>query len=170
MYFLSLRLPKTQRSPYASCLAYNSTSMVSQRKPWTPSNISRHSSNQKTPKKIFPSSQFNPSKANVKGLQTCYRRICNVCIGSVWILFRFSKKNYLITLALESIKNETIKIILTDAFYPASTRRRFDVDAMLFGRQQRCIDVETTSYAYWVTVSLVQFEVTQLYTYFIKFS
>ena len=33
---------------------------------------------------------------------------------------------------------------------PVSTRRRFDVGTTLFGRQQRCYNVETTSCAYWV--------------------
>ena len=32
---------------------------------------------------------------------------------------------------------------------PVRTRRRFDVDTTLFGRQQRCYNVETTSCAYW---------------------
>ena len=32
---------------------------------------------------------------------------------------------------------------------PVSTRCRFDVDTTLFGRQQRCYNVETTPCAYW---------------------
>ena len=35
---------------------------------------------------------------------------------------------------------------------PVITRRRFDVDTTLFGRQQRCYNVETTSCACWVRV------------------
>ena len=36
--------------------------------------------------------------------------------------------------------------------FPVSTRRCFDVDTMLFGRQKRCYNVETTSCAYWVVL------------------
>ena len=36
---------------------------------------------------------------------------------------------------------------------PESTRRRFDVDTTLFGRQQRCYNVETTSCDYWEFIS-----------------
>ena len=35
----------------------------------------------------------------------------------------------------------------TNTMYPVSTRRRFDVVTTLFGRQQRCYNVETTSCA-----------------------
>ena len=32
---------------------------------------------------------------------------------------------------------------------PVSTRRRFDVETTLVGRQKRCYNVETTSCVYW---------------------
>lgn len=87
--FFSMRLPKTQRSPYATCLAYsNTTSMINQKKPWTPNNTSRYSSRSAnqihaSPRKTPTFQQFHNSKADVNGLKQCYRRICNVCfLGS----------------------------------------------------------------------------------------
>ena len=39
---------------------------------------------------------------------------------------------------------------------PVSTRRRFDVDTALLTSKQRCINVTTTSCAYWQTVNCVR--------------
>ena len=37
-----------------------------------------------------------------------------------------------------------------DTLFPVSKQSRFDVDATLFGHQQRCYNVKATSRAYWV--------------------
>ena len=44
--------------------------------------------------------------------------------------------------------SERRRFDISEKANPVSTRRRFDVDTTLFGRQQRCYNVETTSCSY----------------------
>ena len=92
-FFFSMRLPKTQPSPYATCLAYNNTtSIINQKKPWAPNSNGRYSSRSAnqihaSARKTPSFQQFHDSKADVNGLKQCYRRICNVCFPFYDIFF-----------------------------------------------------------------------------------
>ena len=95
-FFFSMRLPKTQPSPYATCLAYNNTtSIINQKKPWAPNSNGRYSSRSAnqihaSARKTPSFQQFHDSKADVNGLKQCYRRICNVCFPFYDIFFPIS--------------------------------------------------------------------------------
>ena len=96
LIFFSMGLPKTQPSPYATCLAYNNTtSIINQKKPWAPNSNGRYSSRSAnqihaSARKTPSFQQFHDSKADVNGLKQCYRRICNVCFPFYDIFFPIS--------------------------------------------------------------------------------
>ena len=59
------------------------------------------------------------------------------------------------------VLNETRDTYETQYLYPVRTQRCFDVHMTSFERYGRCIDVKTTSSAYWILISNLNWLKTQ---------
>ena len=74
--------------------------------------------------------------------------------GLVWMTWTKSRSSPSLTTSRYSSTSGTLepqgKIVSNHFVFPVSIRRRFDVDTTLSRSQQRCRNVQTTSYAYWV--------------------